>query len=80
LPIADAHFIGNVRDGATGPDPIDQESLAAHLSRVLRWDLYRETLARAVADHLAIETGQRGGVSVRTLLVVGGRQLSSGPA
>jgi hypothetical protein len=59
LPIADAHFIGNVRDGATGPDPIDQESLAAHLSRVLGWELYRETLARAVADHLAIQTGER---------------------
>ncbi|MET7728532.1 hypothetical protein ABZT44_48740 [Streptomyces mirabilis] len=34
MPIVDAHFVGNVRDGATGQYPIDQESLAEHLSRV----------------------------------------------
>ncbi|MFF7597879.1 hypothetical protein [Streptomyces mirabilis] len=59
MPFVDAHFVGNVCDGASGPDPIDQESLAAYVSRVLGWGLYRETLACAVADHLAIEAGER---------------------
>ncbi|WP_327580411.1 MULTISPECIES: hypothetical protein [unclassified Streptomyces] len=54
MPSIDAHSIGNVRDGATGPDSIDQESLVVHRQSGMG-GRSRETPARAVADHLAIE-------------------------
>lgn len=69
-----------MRDGVTGLDPIDQESLAAHLSRVWGWDLYRETLACAVAGHLAIETGDRVVCRCEHFLSSGGVSCLSGRA